>query len=169
MQQKVDVIPLAKPRMFRLEKISDFLLIDPNVFLPSRENLDHRHGETMSCIRDAALQYLETTGVDDRAALEIYPCHSSTSFFDICKRLYNVISKERLLEEYAKLQLESPLSPTDFIRALMAAAITEWIFQGRHDPLPTPLAWTSSPAKMYEDIIAGRECSYWYMNERYQR
>lgn len=138
----------------RYEKIVSFLQNDPNQFLPSHEHLENRKRETWRSIRDVGLRFLETAGISDGKVLELYGCHSSQPFFDICKRVYNVHTREELLTRSASLQIQSPLTMTDFIRALTAAAITEWVFEGKYNPLPGELSQPSKAATMYENIIA---------------
>lgn len=138
------------------EKIVDFLQNDPNQFLPSPEQLENLRGQIMRWIREAAFRFLETAGISDGKILELHDCHSSPSFFNLCKHVYNVDARDELLTKSAWLQIHSPLVMNDFIRALTTAAIIEWVFEERHNPLPGELSQTSKLAMMYENIVA--EC-----------
>lgn len=140
----------------RYEKIVSFLQKDPNQFLPSQEYLENQKGQTMRWIREAAFCFLETAGINDGKGFELHECHSSPSFFNICKHVYSVDARDELLTKSAWLQIQSPLFMTDFIRALTTAAIIQWVFKGKHNPLPGELSQTSKPAMMYENIVA--EC-----------
>lgn len=150
----------------RCEKITRFLRNDKNQYLPSQERLDFLKGQTMRWIRDVALWFLETAGIEDGKVMDLYGCQSSRPFFSICKRLYNVNTREELLEKSGLIQLRSPLNKRDFVRALTAAAITDWVFEGKHNPLPGEFSQPSKAAMKYESILAERKCPFCCFGKR---
>ncbi len=150
--------------MENFEATRDFLAVSPEVFLPSRKFLDQLRDHTIEGIRSAAYDFIDSTGVHSEMIPQLYKSLRSPSFADICKRVYDASTNEELLGKFASLQSMSALSLVDFIRALMAAVITDWIFEGSHAPFAMELMQKSQPQVMYENIIAEREINIFLLD-----
>lgn len=56
-----------------------------------------------------------------------------------CKRIYGVDCREDLRQDSEDFLLCSPVTIEDFLRAMIAAAVNEWVFDGRHESMPNDL------------------------------
>ena len=144
--------------------IQEYLVDDPELYVPSSSALD-RFKDTAICHIDCAVRsFLEAVGPNQGTCSEsysatnyektpnLYGVLSSPSFFDICKRVYGASTVESLYEK----SLQSYVSMKDFLSALLAASITDWVFDGRHDSLPRKLTCKTEISRVYEGQVALR-------------
>jgi len=144
-----------------LVAVNDYLLENPEIYSPSPSLLEMLKGTVMKEILFAIRDLLKASKTDIGTAPQLYSSLSSTEFFDICKRVYGVGCKEDLRRTSETLLLHSPVNITDFIRAMVAAAVNEWVFDGRHNPLPNDLGNEIGVSAIYESELAKREFLLW--------
>ena len=138
--------------------IHEFLPADPDGLSPSQNNLDHLKGHMIRQIQSAVCDLLKLTKTDDLIDPQIYVSLRSLSFFNVCKRVYNVNTRDELRKKFALIQPQSPLSLIGLFRALTAAAVAEWVFERRNERLPLEGLQNSNSQASYGEIFA--KCKY---------
>ena len=133
--------------------VIDYLLDDPQNYLPSKSHLETLKAEVMKEILFAVRNLLEATKTDYEKAPDLYASLSSIQFFNVCKRVYGIGRKQDLLNTAEDLLLSSPVTLRDFLRAMIAAAVNEWVFDGQYGSLPTGLDDTSCVLTIYQSEI----------------
>lgn len=141
----------------RQAAVNEYLLDNPEIYVPSQSLLEHLRGVTMKEILFAVRDILEATKTEPDKAPQLYASLSSLPFFDICKRIYGVGRKEDLRRNSEGLLSHSPVTMKDFLRTMVAAAVNEWVFDGRHESLPDDLETDSGVMAIYRGELARRE------------
>ena len=145
------------PHEKRQVAVNNYLLENPEIYSPSPSLLENLKGVAMKEILFAIRDLLEVTKTRNDKAPQLYACLSSSPFFDICKRVYGVGRKEDLRRTSETILLHSPVTMRDFLRAMVAAAVNEWVFDGRHEYLPSDLDKKTGVMATYESELAKRE------------
>lgn len=133
------------------EVVNNYLLDNPDIFLPSFVLLESLKDITMREIRCAIRNLLEATKTDYDKVPQLYSTSSPDPFFDICTRVFNVARREDLS------RISWTLIMQDFLRAMVAAAVYEWVFLERHDFLPSDLDEKPDVSEIFERELANRE------------
>ena len=153
--------------MRRHAQIRDYLVDDPDGFVPNKKTLCDIKSMLLQQISGAVQGLLEEDGVEQAGMASIsasrnyekvpqlYGLTSETQFFDICKRVYGAGTKDVL---YAKASM-SYVSMKNFLCSLLAAAVTDWVFDGRHESLPTSVDFKTGISRVYESQVAERKSS----------
>ena len=154
--------------MWRHAQIRDYLVDDPDGFVPNKKTLCDIKSMLLQQISGAVQGLLEEDGVEQAGMTSIsasrnyekvpqlYGLTSETQFFDICKRVYGAGTKDVL---YAKASM-SYVSMKNFLCSLLAAAVTDWVFDGRHESLPTSVDFKTGISRVYESQVAERKSSF---------
>lgn len=148
-------------------QIRDYLVDDPDGFVPTKKTLCDIKSMLLQQISGAVQGLLEEDGVEQAGMTSIsasrnyekvpqlYGLTSETQFFDICKRVYGAGTKDAL---YAKAST-SYVSMKNFLCSLLAAAVTDWVFDGRHESLPNSVDFKTGISRVYESQVAERKSS----------
>ena len=133
--------------------VNDRLFGNSEVCLPTRDDLEYLQGITMKEILFSVYALLESTATAYEGTQEIHTSVACLPFFEICKTVYGVGNKADLLIIFGDLQFQSPISLGVFLRALIGAAVYEWVFDGCHDsPLNDLDSRTGIPARFMSEI-----------------
>jgi len=137
--------------------VNNYLLDNPDTYSPSLVLLESLREITMREIRCAIRNLLEATKTDYDKVPQLYSTLSPGPFFDICTRVFNVGRREDLSRTSWTQLSHSPVIMQDFLRAMVAAAVYEWVFLERHDFLPSDLDKKPDVSKIFERELANRE------------
>ena len=141
----------------RQAAVNAYLLDNPESYRPSQSFLEDLKETIMKEIFMAVRDLLEGTNTICSKTPQLYLASSSLPFLEICKRIYGVGSQEELWRTSGTLLTFSPDVLSDFLRAIIAAAVNDWVLIGRHDFLPNDIHnHTGMLAIFMSEIAKGR-------------
>lgn len=132
-------------------------LNDPTEYLPSVSVLEHLSDGLIRDIHDAVHDLLDDTYTAANKSTQLgvsLTVQSSKGFARLCCGMYGVVTKEELLKLLSGPCLQSQLGLEHFLRAAVAAAIYDWVFQGQHSPLPRDWFEMSGVAAVYSKLAS---------------
>ena len=119
-------------------RLLDRLQEDPQTYVSGKWDLQECKLRLTMSIMDTANKLLVSTKTPDEKAPELQIALSSTKFARLCTRLYGVSRKADIFELCRKsgtAYRRSKISLIDLLRALIAFAITKWVFDGECETL----------------------------------
>lgn len=137
--------------------VNDYLLHSPDTYSPNPNLLESLKELTMREIQCAIRDLLETTKTEYNKVPQLYSSLSSFPFFDICKRVFNVGRRDDLSRTSWTQLSHSSVIMQDFLRAMVAAAVHEWVFLERHDFLPGDMDKKTDVPEIFERELASCE------------
>ena len=108
-------------------------------------------------IRSTVSVFLENVNIGTREIPQMNPSLCSGHFVDLYKRLYGVGTRDELLRRSFELQLQSNLGIKDFLRAMIGAAVTEWVLNGSDGLSSADLEHKPDFQSMYRYTVANCE------------
>ena len=140
--------------------IGKYLETNPERFLPCPGDLEKAKNELMERIDTAVCSLVETNQEHLCMIPQIYAALSSVAFEDICKRVYGASSRNEILKKHNGLQLRSAFTLNEFLCAIIAAAIHDWVFEGRHAPLPFAYTGKTEWQSIFEEVVSKGRCFF---------
>ena len=156
---------LSMKEQERAMSIRKYLINDPELFEPSVEHLRNRMTNLLFNIENAVKGLFEAScrpeddSTDTHAALnhekqpKISAALGEQPFFDLCKRLFGALTRASVYDNAIKTYVLL----ADFLKAMLAAAISDWVFNGLYPCLSGDILHKTKASLIFEDRIAERK------------
>ena len=148
---------------WHVKNLLDLMTIDPHNFLPSFDELVRLKRILLDKTNFAIIRLLESTRTAEGKSPEIFQALQSSSFYSVLTSLYGVKRGTNHWDIQKKVTvtlMHSSIGLKDFLRALIAMAITDWTFKGGIDGLGFKLLKKSPLSLEYEKLVAQGRRSY---------
>lgn len=140
----------------RLVVIREYLADHPDQYIPSHEDIKNQKfilvrqtiTVVMNLLRSKKPPYAwqRYNALDYKSPPNFYEALLEPNFRQMCKRMYGVGTEKEL---YKKMD-ESSLDMTEFLRAFLAATITDWVFKEQVVSMPKVISDRTGPPLVFE-------------------
>ncbi|KAL8670509.1 MAG: hypothetical protein Q9168_004961 [Polycauliona sp. 1 TL-2023] len=124
---------LASPEGMVLDRIfgniETLMGEDPKSYLPKDTELRSLREDISSKIDSSVTTWLATSNTGRPQFLEAVRNPAS---FQLLRRIYSTGNKEELMFKIARMSFQYPIDTGKVLRAMMGAAVFEWVFEGHH-------------------------------------
>ena len=124
---------LASPEGMVLDRIfgniETLMGEDPKSYLPKDTELRSLREDISSKIDSSVTTWLATSNTGRPQFLEAVRNPAS---FQLLRRIYSTGNKEEMMFKIARMSFEYPIDTGKVLRAMMGAAVFEWVFEGHH-------------------------------------
>lgn len=142
---------------FDLNSIEDSLAGDPIKYMPTQAQSINFRTSIIRRIDDVVCTLLRNTDTDPARSLDVYSylgdLHKSLDFLQLCKRILGKNSRPELLTRMTMGEAGSVPPLTTCRRALIAAAVSDWVLEGSHPSLPARVMQGTIETRAIEGLL----------------
>ena len=137
-----DESPPIMETQSRLDRIATFIDQLPAQYKPNAQNLTELRNTVTRSIDNVIVSLLISTDTDQNQRCRLSKAIFDSSFFALSRRIYgsayDTTSRLSFSESLTVKQRDSPILIDIFLRALIAAAVNNWILEGERSVLRPP-------------------------------